>query len=135
VSTLAPLRPIARYPGSKYRLAPKFIIPHIVPHRIYVEPFCGVAGVLLHKRRSSVEILNDLNAEHTTLCEAARALEGYCLFSGYPSELYRDQLEAHGWERKECVAHTDGHKEAIECLWLSPRTASALDGGLFGGVA
>ena len=59
---MKPKRPIMRYHGGKWRMA-SWIIAHLPPHRIYVEPFGGAASVLLKKPRAYAEIYNDLDGE------------------------------------------------------------------------
>jgi len=57
-----PTRPLLRYPGGKWRQAPK-IIKWFPKHRIYVEPFGGGAGVLLQKEPAKVEVYNDIDED------------------------------------------------------------------------
>jgi DNA adenine methylase len=54
--------PVIRYHGAKFRIAP-WIISHLPPHRTYVEPYGGAAGVLLQKPKSESEVYNDLDRE------------------------------------------------------------------------
>lgn len=64
-------RPIIRYHGGKWRLAP-WIVDHISNHHTYVEPYGGGGSVLLRKPRSYAEIYNDLDGDVVNLFRVAR---------------------------------------------------------------
>lgn len=58
----APTRPLLRWHGGKWLLAP-WIIGHFPAHRVYVEPFGGAWSVGFQKQRAYAEIWNDLDDE------------------------------------------------------------------------
>ncbi len=71
IAPAAPARPILRYYGGKWRLAP-WIVAQFPPHRIYVEPYGGAASVLLRKPRSYAEVYNDMDGEIVNLFRMVR---------------------------------------------------------------
>jgi DNA adenine methylase len=64
-------RPLVRYHGSKWAIAP-WIISYIPKHRVYVEPYGGGAAILLRKSRVYEEIYNDLDGDIVNLFRIAR---------------------------------------------------------------
>lgn len=67
-------RPILRYHGGKWLLAP-WIISHFPPHRVYTEVYGGAGSVLMRKPRSYAEIYNDLEDEVVNLFRILRDQE------------------------------------------------------------
>lgn len=65
------IKPLMRYHGAKWRLAP-WIISHFPQHHCYVEPFGGSAAVLISKEPSSREVYNDKNFEIVNLFNVIR---------------------------------------------------------------
>lgn len=63
--------------------------------------------------------------DHRQLAESLRNLRGMVVLSGYPCEMYDQELFP-DWERHECRALADGAKERTEVLWLNPACSAAL---------
>lgn len=100
-----PRRPIARWHGGKWRLAP-WIIKHFPPHRIYVEPFAGAASVLLQKPRSYAEVLNDLDGEIVNVFRVLRDPER--------ADTLRRAIELTPWARAEFLSSYDLAPDPVE---------------------
>ena len=93
----------------------------------YVDPpYVRATRSKARKRKS--EYLYELEGdEHRELSRLLHRLRGYVVLSGYPCELY-DELYR-GWPTVEREALADGARPRTERLWLSPRTAAALEEG------
>jgi DNA adenine methylase len=94
---MAVTRPIVRYHGGKWRLAP-WIISTFPAHRVYVEPFGGGGSVLLRKERSYAEIYNDLDGTIVNLFRVVRdqgeELKRLCYLTPFAKEEYELTWEA-----------------------------------------
>jgi DNA adenine methylase len=64
-------RPVLRYHGGKWRLAP-WIISFFPKHHTYVEAYGGAGSVLLRKPRCYAEVYNDLDGEIVSLFRVLR---------------------------------------------------------------
>jgi DNA adenine methylase len=89
-------RPILRFHGGKFRLAP-FIISYMPEHRVYTEAYGGAASVLLRKPRSYAEVYNDLDGEIVNLFR---------------------QVRDNGQELKRLLALTPFAREEYMLAWL-----------------
>jgi len=93
-----PDAPIAWY-GGKHYLA-RWIIDQMPDHRVYIEPFGGMAGVLLKKQPSEVEIFNDLDGRVVNFFRVIRDPEFFTDFrlqaelTPYSREQFRILCEA-----------------------------------------
>ncbi|ACL57609.1 DNA adenine methylase [Methylobacterium nodulans] len=67
-----PTRPLLRWHGGKWRLAP-WIVRHFPAHRTYIEPFGGGGSVLLRKPRVFSELYNDLDGDVVNLFRVLRS--------------------------------------------------------------
>ena len=74
-----PKPPIA-WIGGKYYLA-KWIIEQMPEHRVYVEPFGGMANVLLKKHPSQVEVFNDLDGRVANFFRVIRDKDSFSEFT------------------------------------------------------
>lgn len=83
-------RPALRYFGGKWNLAP-WIISIFPEHISYVEPYCGAVSVLLQKKTSPVETINDIDGEVVNYFEVLRE---------HPDELVR-ALQLTPYSREE----------------------------------
>ncbi|MFP4863533.1 DNA adenine methylase [Providencia rettgeri] len=90
--------PVSRYHGGKFRLA-KWIISYFPEHRCYVEPFGGVASVLMLKKRSYAEVYNDLDGEVVNLFRVLRdpilntQLQEACILTPYSRDEFMSAKE------------------------------------------
>jgi DNA adenine methylase len=62
---------MALHHGGKFKLR-KWVISHFPAHRVYIEPFGGMASVLLEKERADLEVLNDLDHQIVNLYRVMR---------------------------------------------------------------
>lgn len=96
---MIPIRPVLRWHGSKWRIAP-WVIAHFPPHRVYVEPFGGSASVLLQKPRALTEVFNDLDRDVVNMFrvirERPRDLAAALALTPYAREEYQTAYEDGG---------------------------------------
>jgi DNA adenine methylase len=149
-------RPVLRYHGGKFRLAP-WVLSFFPKHAVYVEPFGGGASVLLQKQPVPTEIYNDLDSRVVGLFrvlrnpskaeELARRLEltpfareeyeGWCYREPVDDIDAAHQLVARGfmgqsskgiWQRSglDTRINPDGYCSRVSALRASPDACRAV---------
>lgn len=63
--------PVLKYPGAKWRLS-DWIIAHMPPHEVYVEPFFGSGAIFFRKSPAKLETINDINGHVVNLFQVIR---------------------------------------------------------------
>jgi len=86
------IRSLAPWFGAKRMLAMR-IIEELGPHKAYWEPFCGSMSVLLCKKPSYMETVNDLHGDLINLARTIQDPEnGAALYRRLRRVLFHDQL-------------------------------------------
>ncbi|MBS3937160.1 MAG: DNA adenine methylase [Peptococcaceae bacterium] len=65
------MKPILRYPGAKWRAAP-WILKHLPPHKVYLEPYFGSGAVFFNKTPCKIETINDIDENVVNLFKVIR---------------------------------------------------------------
>ncbi|MFR5780476.1 MAG: hypothetical protein ACLUEK_00805 [Oscillospiraceae bacterium] len=63
------MRPVLKYPGSKWKMA-EWIISLMPPHKSYLEPFLKWSS-LFQKEPSRIETINDMDGGSSTCFDAS----------------------------------------------------------------
>jgi DNA adenine methylase len=104
------VKPPFTYFGGKTSIAPQ-IAALLPPHEHYIEPFAGSLAVLLAKRPSPMETVNDLDGELMTFWRVLRQrpleLERACAQTPHSRAEYLDSYgDLSGLEDLECARRT-----------------------------
>lgn len=119
--TRTQIGPVIRYPGSKWKLA-WWIVSHMPPHTVYLEPFFGSGAVLFQKPRSKVETVNDLDGRVVNLFRVLR---------DRPEELAR-AVALTPYSRAEYEASYERAEDPVEDARRFLVRASQAHGGMVG---
>lgn len=127
----SPDAPVAWYGGKRYYA--KWIIERFADHRVFVEPFGGAANILLRKRKSEVEVYNDLDSRIVNFFRVLRdekkfaEFQRLCSLTPYSREEFtdltklpepEDQIEQAWWFFVRC-------RQALGGLGMSKLTPNS----------
>lgn len=104
-----PDAPIAWYGGKHYFA--RWIIEQMPDHRVYVEPYGGMAGVLLKKEQSEVEVFNDLDGRAVNFFRVIRDQE---LFNEFKR---LSELTPYSREEFKTLCETPEPTEPVQRAW------------------
>jgi DNA adenine methylase len=76
------------------------------------------------KKEYAIEWHDD---EHIAAAGVLHQAEGFVVVSGYATALYKELYEDRGWLRVNRQSATNSGGSRVESLWLSPKTAAALN--------
>lgn len=99
-------RPLVKYYGSKWNLAPLIIQQFSSNHEKYVDVFGGSAAVLLQKEKKGTEVYNDINEDLVNLFMVVRNKD-------LAKEL-ADAIYLTPWARAEFVSSYEKTDDSIE---------------------
>lgn len=124
------IRPVLKYPGSKWRLA-DWIISLMPPHKSYLEPFFGSGAVFFNKRPSRIETINDLDGEIVNLFRCVREWPEELACAVALTPYSREEYER-AWSRFKAGGKACGIEDARLTLvryWQSHGSTSVYKGG------
>lgn len=109
------MKPVLKYPGSKWRLA-RWIINMMPKHRTYIEPFFGSGAIFFRKKPSAIETINDLDNNVVNLFRCIRkdAARLAKLVAGTPYS--RKEHEA-AYEKKSTVNNYEQARLFLVRCW------------------
>jgi DNA adenine methylase len=135
------VKPILRYAGAKWTLAP-WIISHMPAHDTYVEPFCGSCAVLFAKTPAAHELVSDRAGDIVTLFRVIRddpeALSRALALTPYSREEYElsytitDDLDDVEKARRFMVRVWMSHAGKLGSragwrMWRNPKSSASND--------
>ncbi len=97
------LQPILKYPGAKWNLA-NWVIKHMPPHKVYLEPFFGSGAVFFNKPPVGIETINDLDGDVVNLFRVIR---------DYPEQL-ASLIKLTPWSREEYLSSYESADNEVE---------------------
>jgi DNA adenine methylase len=101
-----------------FELIPRFDQPDAL---IYCDP----PYLRSTRKKKSASYREEMSEEdHLRLAGMLNSLSASVVLSGYPSELYADLYEIHGWQRLETQTFANNSRQSArtEAIWLSPLT-------------